>query len=103
MDDVLCEDEKDFIDVLQIIEKGIKAENREIEQENEDLDSEKIKRRKPIPPIRIKQKKGDPRFEKIRKLVMRDLAEGKRGWITKADDSDTEVDIDMYFKGNLAP
>eukprot|EP01083_Nonionella_stella_P164655 545640_1 len=60
-------------------------------------------RRDPIAPIRTKKMKGGPLFQKLKKLCMRNLAEGKRGWITKADDSDTEVDIDMYFKGKLAP
>eukprot|EP01083_Nonionella_stella_P106189 306031_1 len=60
-------------------------------------------RRDPIAPIRTKKMKGGPLFQKLKKLCMRDLAEGKRGWITKlGDDPDTDVDIDIYFKGNLA-
>eukprot|EP01083_Nonionella_stella_P167128 560907_1 len=75
------------------------------QQKKEQLDEKATlgKRRDPIEPIRTKQKKGGPRWEKIRKLVMRDLAEGKRGWISKRDDSGSEVEIETLFKGKLAP
>eukprot|EP01083_Nonionella_stella_P229195 811508_1 len=59
-------------------------------------------RRDPIAPIRTKKMKGGPLFQKLKKLCMRNLAEGKRGWISKRDDADTEVDIDIIFKGKLA-
>eukprot|EP01083_Nonionella_stella_P283967 966594_1 len=42
-------------------------------------------------------------FKKLRKLCMREVAEGKGGWITTQDDSDTEVPIERYFTGALAP
>eukprot|EP01083_Nonionella_stella_P071020 190441_1 len=41
-------------------------------------------------------------FKKLRKLCMREVAEGKGGWITNQDDSDTEVPVEMYFTGVLA-
>eukprot|EP01083_Nonionella_stella_P181030 647242_1 len=48
--------------------------------------------------------KGGPLFQKLKKLCMRKLAEGKRGWITKQGISDPEdVDIDTILKGKLAP
>eukprot|EP01084_Bolivina_argentea_P079633 144407_1 len=242
MDDILCDDKKEFDDVLQVIEKGIERENKEIEQENEDIDevTDKIKtknakinekiaaidkkideikeeigrlkeekakekdwekakekiadidqkietlqkqidapdeakekdgtqedkekaiaavrkqidelkaqkaqeeqdgakgkeiaeklcvqeelltqkneqkeeqlaaraklptRRDPIEPIRTKQKKGGPVFMKLKKLCMRDLAEGKRGWLKKlgGDDADTDIPLKTYFKGKLVP
>eukprot|EP01083_Nonionella_stella_P283968 966595_1 len=34
---------------------------------------------------------------------MRELAEGKGGWITNQNDSDTEVPIEIYFTGTLVP
>eukprot|EP01083_Nonionella_stella_P164654 545634_1 len=93
---------KEIADKLSVQQKlkGLKEQRK-----NETLKKKKepLKSRKPIPPIRTKPTRGCPRFTKIKKLCMRELAEGKRGWITKADDSDTEVDIDMYFKGKLAP
>eukprot|EP01083_Nonionella_stella_P283970 966598_1 len=49
----------------------------------------------------IIQKRGHV-FQKLKKLCMRELAEGKGGWITNQDDSDTEVPIEMYFTGVLA-
>eukprot|EP01083_Nonionella_stella_P134300 408720_1 len=36
-------------------------------------------------------------------LCMRELAEGKGGWITNQNDSDTEVPIEIYFTGTLVP
>eukprot|EP01083_Nonionella_stella_P274306 930984_1 len=92
MEHVLCDDEKQFSVIVEIIEKGIEAENKEIEPPKQ-----------PIKPIRIKSKRGCPRFVKLQRLCLRDLAEGKWGWITRADDLDTEVDIERYFKGQLAP
>eukprot|EP01083_Nonionella_stella_P312669 1119140_1 len=47
--------------------------------------------------------KRGPVFNKLKKLCMRELAEGKGGWITTQDDSDTEVPIERYFTGALAP
>eukprot|EP01083_Nonionella_stella_P006604 19156_1 len=93
---------KEIADKLSVQQKlkGLKEQRK-----NETLKKKKepLKSRKPIPPIRTKPTRGCPRFTKIKKLCMRDLAEGKRGWITKlGDDPDTDVDIDIYFKGNLA-
>eukprot|EP01083_Nonionella_stella_P009212 26646_1 len=100
MNHVLCDNENEFEEIVKIIEKGIEAQNKEIEQ----YDKHNSKSPKqPIKPIRIKQAVGGPVFKRLQKLCMRDLAEGKWGWITRADDSDTEVDIGTYFKGNLAP
>eukprot|EP01083_Nonionella_stella_P298589 1013434_1 len=39
MDDILCDDKKQFEDIVKIIEKGIDAENKEIEQYNENADA----------------------------------------------------------------
>eukprot|EP01083_Nonionella_stella_P071021 190446_1 len=50
----------------------------------------------------IIQKRG-PVFEKLKKLCMREIAEGEGGWITNQDDSDTEVPIETYFTDTLAP
>eukprot|EP01083_Nonionella_stella_P312668 1119136_1 len=50
----------------------------------------------------IIQKRGHV-FQKLKKLCMRELAEGKGGWITNQDDSDTEVPIEIYFTGTLVP
>eukprot|EP01083_Nonionella_stella_P274304 930979_1 len=103
MEQVLCDDKKQFYTIVDIIEEGIEAENEEIEQYNDKHKPETPKQS--IEPIRIKERAGGPVFKRLQKLCMRDMAEGKRGWITRADDSDsdTEVDIDDYFTGNLAP
>eukprot|EP01083_Nonionella_stella_P106187 306028_1 len=62
-------------------------------------------RRDPIAPIRTKKMKGGPLFQKLKKLCMRDLAEGKRGWLKKlgGDDADTDIPLKTYFKGKLVP
>eukprot|EP01083_Nonionella_stella_P006605 19161_1 len=177
MNDILCKDDNEFNEILGIIEKGIDAENKEIEEYNENLDTtnaeiaknnaeidekvsaidakitsigEEINRLKEqkalekeeakeeeiaiklnsqqelltlkqnekdallkqkqepgkpktaIHAIRTKQTKGGPIYQKLRKLCLREIAEGPKGWVTK-NDGDDEVEVETIFKGKLKP
>eukprot|EP01084_Bolivina_argentea_P313190 542338_1 len=177
MNDILCKDDNEFNEILGIIEKGIDAENKEIEEYNENLDTtnaeiaknnaeidekvsaidakitsigEEINRLKEqkalekeeakeeeiaiklnsqqelltlkqnekdallkqkqepgkpktaIHAIRTKQTKGGPIYQKLRKLCLREIAEGPKGWVTK-NDGDDEVEVETLFKGRLKP
>eukprot|EP01083_Nonionella_stella_P167126 560903_1 len=80
---------KEITKELGVQEELLKQKN---EQRKEQLDqkAKPPQRRDLIAPIRTKKTQPGPVVKKLKKLCMRELAEGKRGWITKADDSDTE-------------
>eukprot|EP01083_Nonionella_stella_P288049 980408_1 len=107
MDSLLCDDEKQFNEIVVIIENGIAKTNAAIEESRKKKDTLKNDvdanhKAIHIKPIRTKQKNGGPLFEELKKLCMREIAEGPKGWVTK-NDGDDEVEVETIFKGKLKP
>eukprot|EP01083_Nonionella_stella_P167125 560901_1 len=105
MDSLLCDDEKQFNEIVVIIENGIAKTNAAIEESRKKKDTLKNDvdanhKAIHIKPIRTKQKNGGPLFEELKKLCMREIAEGPKGWVTK-NDGDDEVEVETIFKGKL--
>eukprot|EP01083_Nonionella_stella_P106188 306029_1 len=95
---------KEITKELGVQEELLKQKN---EQRKEQLDqkAKPPQRRDLIAPIRTKKTQPGPVVKKLKKLCMRDLAEGKRGWLKKlgGDDADTDIPLKTYFKGKLVP
>eukprot|EP01083_Nonionella_stella_P106191 306038_1 len=102
--------DEDFDKELRVLTEKInplKAKKRDFEQEIKDIDEFlESGPRKDLKPIRTKQKKGGPLFQKLKKLCMRDFAESDKGWSGKlkaaGTDPDDEVPLSKYFKGKMA-